>query len=115
MSVRELIRRWESHASGALTEVSYTVRLPLEDAAKLAALETMYPRRTQEQIITELLSAALRDLEHCLPYEQGARVVTTDEMGDPVYEDIGPTPTFLELSRQHLARLKQQQAVELNS
>ena len=86
-----------------------------EDAAKLAALESMYPRRTKEQIITELLTAALRDLENCLPYEQGARVVTTDEMGDPVYEDIGPTPTFLELSREHLARLKQQRAVELNS
>lgn len=112
MSVKELIRNWEKHANGAVTEQTYMVRLPLEDAAKLAALEAMYPRRTQEQLITELLTAALHDLENSLPYEQGSTVITTDEMGDPIYEDAGLTPTFLELSRKHLARLKQESAPE---
>jgi predicted DNA-binding protein len=110
MSVRELLRNWENHASGAVTDEAYTVRLPLEAAAKIAALGQMYPRRTEEQIIAELLTAALDDLENNLPYEQGKRVVSFDEEGDPVYEDAGPTPTFLELSRQHLSRLRQQKS-----
>lgn len=107
MSVKELIRNWENQTNGALTEAVYTVRLPLEDAARIAALEDMYPRRTQEQIITELLAAALNDLENSLPYEQGTKVVTMDEMGDPVYEDVGLTPRFLELSRKYLTQLRQ--------
>lgn len=110
MSVKELIRHWQNHASGTLTETSYKVNLPLEDAAKLAALQALYPRRTQEQIITELLTAALHDLENSLPYEQGSKVQALDELGDPIYEDVGLTPKFLELSRQHLARLKQQKS-----
>jgi len=40
----------------------------------------------------------------------GPQVIATDEQGDPIYEDIGPTPRFLELSRQHLHRLQQEQS-----
>lgn len=110
MSIKDLIRNWETHAAGPLTGTTYNVRLPLEAAAKVAALEAMYPRRTQEQIIGELLTAALDDLENSMPYQQGSKIVSTDEMGDPVYEDVGPTPTFLELSRQQLTRLQQQKS-----
>lgn len=106
MSVKELIRSWENHANGTLTDTTYSVKLPVEDAAKIAALGEMYPRRTEEQIITELLAAALHEFENYLPYEPGSRVVTTDEMGDDIYEDVGLTPTFQELSRKHLLRIK---------
>ena len=34
---------------------------------------------------------------------------STDEQGDPLYEDIGPTPRFLALSRKYLQSLVQQQ------
>jgi hypothetical protein len=33
---------------------------------------------------------------------KGSTVVATDEEGDPLYEDVGPTPRFLALSRRHL-------------
>ena len=74
----------------------------IEDAAKLQALAEMYPRRALADIITDLLSAALRDLESSLPYERGNKVVGTDEEGDPLYEDVGPTPRYLDLTRKHL-------------
>jgi hypothetical protein len=35
-------------------------------------------------------------------------VVATDEQGDPLYEDIGPTPRFLALSRKYLQQLSAQ-------
>lgn len=59
-------------------------------------------------IITELLSAALDTLEAALPYEQGERIIAEDECGDPIYEDIGPTPRFLRLAKQHAARLAEE-------
>jgi hypothetical protein len=36
----------------------------------------------------------------------GKRVIASDEQGDPVYEDIGPTPRFMELARAHRRRLE---------
>jgi hypothetical protein len=31
----------------------------------------------------------------------GTKIISTDEQGDPVYEDTGPMPRFLELTRKH--------------
>ncbi|MGE8419918.1 MAG: pilin assembly protein, partial [Pseudomonas sp.] len=42
------------------------------------------------------------ELEASFPYIQGQQVIATDEEGDPLYEDIGPTPRFLALSRRYL-------------
>ena len=36
-------------------------------------------------------------------------MVATDEEGNPLYEDIGPTPRFLALSRKYLHELSAQQ------
>ena len=65
----------------------------------------MYPGNSAEELVSDLLSAALDELEAAMPYEAGDRVIREDEYGDPVYEDIGPTPRFLELVRRHRAEL----------
>ncbi|WP_341938348.1 type 1 pili tip component [Marinimicrobium sp. C2-29] len=109
MKVSELMSQWEKGARGQLTKHSYEVRLPLEDAAKLEALCELYPKKSADAFITDLLSAALNEIETGIPYEQGSKVVTRDEMGDPIYEDVGLTPRFLSLSQKHLQRLKDEQ------
>jgi len=108
MKIRELIPHWERNAKGRLSATPYQLHLELEAAARLAALQEMYPRRQVEDLLGELLGAALEELESSLPYVKGSRVVATDEQGDPIHEDIGLTPRFLALSRQHLARLSAQ-------
>ncbi|MNE82337.1 hypothetical protein D3C80_1790540 [compost metagenome] len=65
----------------------------------------MYPKRTAEELLGELVAAALEELEASFPYVQGHQVIATDEEGDPLYEDVGSTPRFLSLSRQHLHSL----------
>ncbi len=106
MKVAELVEQWDREAGEARTEKAYDVHLPLDDAAKVAALAEMYPGRTQEQIITDLLSAALDELESGFGYVAGERVISEDELGDPVYEDTGLTPRFETLTRKHLERLR---------
>ena len=106
MNVKQLVGLWKDHAQGMLTEQSYQVNFTLEDAAKIEALSEMYPRRTKEQLISELLSASLSELETSFPYQPGNEIAATDEMGDPIYKDIGPTPDFLTLTRKHLAKYK---------
>ena len=79
---------WETTASGQLTCEQQSIRLPVEDAAKLQALAEMYPRRSVTEIITDLLSVALDDVESSMPYVSGKRVVARDEEGDPLFEDV---------------------------
>ena len=55
-----------------------------------------------------LVSEALEELEASFPYIKGKQVIATDEEGDPLYEDVGPTPRFLTLSRRYLHDLSAQ-------
>ncbi len=106
MSFKELLDSWRQSAAAPRTVDTYAVRLAVGDAAQLAALAEMFPGRSREQLITELLSAALKELAAAMPYVPGERVISTDEHGDPVYEDVGPTPRFMELTRLHRRRLE---------
>ncbi len=108
MRLKELVKRWEENASEQRTPHAYSVRLPLQDAAKLAALAEMYPGRSETELITDLLSASLDEIEVSFPYVQGRHVVAEDEEGDPIYADAGLTPRFKELTQKHLARLRQE-------
>ena len=40
-----------------------------------------------------------------MPYVAGQQVISTDEQGDPVFEDVGPTPRFMNLTRTHRRKL----------
>lgn len=106
MTLKSLVTEWETSAQGVLTKDTYSVQLTIEDAARIDTLAEMYPKRTKEQLIRELLSAALNMVEESFPYVQGTKVIATDEMGDPLYEDIGPEPRFMSLLDKHLSKHK---------
>jgi len=106
MNLHDLVGHWEDDAHGTLTKDIYTVHLSVEDAARIDALSEMYPKRSKEQIICELIAAALSELESKFPYVQGTEIVSTDEMGDPVYADAGQTPTYLSLTQKYLVKRK---------
>ena len=92
MKISDVVQHWETSSSGALTVREYRVRLPLRDAARIAALAEMYPIRSETEIISELLSAALDELEQAMPYIPGSKVIAEDDQGDPIYEDVGRLP-----------------------
>lgn len=102
MKFRELLETWERSAGERRMPKAYEVRLSIHDAAKLATLAEMFPGRSEQDIITDLLSTALDEIEAAFPYVQGNRIVAEDEHGDPIYEDVGLTPRFQSLTRKHL-------------
>ncbi len=114
MKIRELAKHWEENAKGRLTRGQYNINLDLESAARLAALSEMYPKRNVEELLAELVAASLEELEASLPYVKGNQVVAIDEQGDPLYEDIGPTPRFLALSRRYLQDLSEERESSSN-
>ena len=112
MKIRELAQHWEENAKGRLTKTRYAIHLDMESAARLSALTEMYPKHHPEELLGELIGAALEELETSFPYVKGQHVVATDEEGDPLYEDVGPTPRFLALSRRYLHDLAEKQEAE---
>ncbi len=100
MKFKPLLDRWKKEAAPALTVEHYSIRLPLDDASRLHALAELFPGRKIEDIVTDLLHAALDEIGAAMPYERGSKVISRDEQGDPLYEDIGLTPRFVELTRQ---------------
>jgi len=106
VSFKELLDSWRESAAAPRTARTYDVRLPVDEAAQLAALADMFPGRAPEQLISELLGVALKEVAAAMPYVAGQRVISTDEQGDPIYEDVGPTPRFMELARNHRRELE---------
>jgi hypothetical protein len=96
---KPLLDRWKNTPAPVRTAKEYAVRLPLDDAARLQALVELFPGRTIEEIVTDLLGAGLDEIAAAMPYEKGPKVISRDDHGDPVYEDVGLTPRFVELTR----------------
>jgi hypothetical protein len=103
---KPLLDRWNKPAPPARTAKEYAVRLPLDDAARVHALAELFPGQSIEEIVTDLLGASLDEIAAAMPYEKGPKVISRDDHGDPVYEDIGLTPRFVELTRKFKKNLE---------
>ena len=105
MPFKSLLDTWAGNRKPLASREYYSVQLPLEDAARVHALCEMFPGNNAEQIITDLLREALDEIEAAMPYVAGETVIREDEYGDPVFEDAGMTPRFLELVKKYRAEL----------
>ncbi len=99
MKFKSLLDRWKRTATPQKTAKEYAIRLALDDAARLHALAELFPGQSVEDILADLLHASLEEIAAAMPYERGPKEISRDDHGDPVYEDIGLTPRFVELSR----------------
>jgi hypothetical protein len=103
---KPLLDRWKKDAVPVRTVKEYPIRLDLDDASRLHALAALFPGQPIEAIITDLLRAGLDEIAAAIPYERGPKVISRDDRGDPVYEDIGMTPRFVELTRKFKKNLE---------
>lgn len=108
MRIKDLLESWSDSRAAPVTAERYSIHLPVDDAARLHALADMFPGLGAERILTDLIAGALAELEATMPYVPGERVISTDDHGDPVYEDSGPMPRFLELARHYRDQLSSQ-------
>ena len=106
MKFKPLLDRWKKAAAPLKSAKEYAVRLPLDDAAKLQALADLFPGQAIEDIVTDLLRVGLDEIASAMPYVKGPKVISSDDHGDPVYEDVGLTPRFIELTRKFKKNLE---------
>jgi hypothetical protein len=103
---KPLLDRWKKDAPPLRTAREYAIRLDLDDASRLHALAELFPGQPLEEIISDLLRAGLDEIAAAMPYVRGPKVISRDDQGDPLYEDIGLTPRFVDLTRKHKKSLQ---------
>ncbi|MAL99719.1 hypothetical protein [Hydrocarboniclastica marina] len=62
MKVTDLSKTWDEGRKSEDRPRNYRLRLPLEDAARLAALAELYPNRSEEEILNDIANGAVEDL-----------------------------------------------------
>ena len=62
MKITDLPQQWEKEKQDVERPHEYNLRVPLEDAARIAALAELYPDRTESDILNDMVAAALNDL-----------------------------------------------------
>jgi hypothetical protein len=69
MSFKSLLDSWSKQESPAITDKDYSVRLSVDDPARIHALIDPDPGLDAERIIINLLSASLDKLEAAIDQE----------------------------------------------
>ena len=71
----------------------------------------MYPKKTKTEIIGDLLTAALDQLERDFPTVQGSAVDEHPETGEIFYEDVGIGFSFRRFTEKHLREIEKEAGV----
>ena len=120
MKASNLHDAWASPDNTRLTPKQFSFRLPIHVAAKIAALCDMYPQKSRTQIIADLLTSALDELEQNLPEalgygltpeEEHEERMVADHLGQeyvPIFQLGGPRGEFRRLANQHFTDLEQE-------
>ena len=114
MSIKssELHKLWDAPDNSRLTSKQFSFRLPVHVAAKLAALCELYPRKSRTEIVGDLLSTVLGEVEQGLPFH-----VQTDEeveelrehFGTDYQRDVtGPREDFRRFANKHFQELEKE-------
>lgn len=106
-SLRKLTRKWQQTGVGELTDTPFQIRLDDASKAKLESICERFPRLSKDEIVRDLLAAALKEVEAGLPYKPGNKVIAWDDCGDEIYEDCGLTPKLLERTKHYQVELRQ--------
>ncbi len=92
-----MLDTWSNHTIEHQPKITKKIPIQKDDVAKLEALAEVY-ELPMDDIIANLISNALKEVEERIPYVQGNTVIRIEE-GDPVYEDSGHMPTYLQAKR----------------
>ncbi len=107
MRLNQLVEHWDRNARGRLFEEQLSARLSDADEKRLSQLAEAYPLKSREDLLRDLVAAAIDEVETSFPYREGATVVARDEDGFEIYEDAGLTPRFLYLTRKYMKKMKE--------
>ena len=105
MKASDLLNIWEAPDNSRLTPKQVSLRLPVHVAARISALCDMYPKKTKTEIMGDLLTAALDQLQEAFPSVKGKFLTESPDAEGyklvSLYEEIGPARAFYNLSNHY--------------
>jgi predicted DNA-binding protein len=96
-SLKDLLSDWEKNADSKLSSTTLECCVKANDMNRVEALARTF-QKDKQAVIEDLIHAALNELESSIPYVAGEHVIRVED-GDPVYEDIGFMPEYLQNKR----------------
>ena len=109
MSAKDLLGYWAVRDNSRLTSKQVSVRLPTNVAARISALCDIYSSKTKTQIIGDLLSSALDEIQESMSYElsEDSMQIYPDS-NERVHKILGPGTLgpFLDKSNKYLKELE---------
>lgn len=110
LKASDLLTVWSAPDNSRLTSKQYSFRLPVHVAAKISALEEMYPNRTRTEIVGDLLSSALAEVERSFPSVAGESWEGREnpDTGAPLFYDVGPGARFRSLANRHFQAIERE-------
>lgn len=107
MKASDLVTVWSAPDNSRLTAKQYSFRLPVHVAAKLAALEELYPTRSRTQLVGDLLTAALAEVEKNIEWHAGAPLGHKHpDTGEEMFALAGPRLQFHQAANKHYAAIE---------
>lgn len=90
MSAKDLVKFWELRDNSRLTSKQMSIRLPTHVAARISALCDVFPNKSKTQLIGDLLSSALDEVENGMSYALSEEPTDKHpETGELLYSIIG--------------------------
>lgn len=111
MKPNELTTIWGAPEPPKLTPKQLSIRLPILVSAKISSLCELFPRKTKTEIVGDLLTMALDQLENSFLPVRG-ECLGPGEDGELCYEDIGIRADFLRLTEKQLRELEKEAGTE---
>jgi hypothetical protein len=108
MKASDLVNVWSAPDNTRLTAKQSSFRLPVHVAAKLSALCDLYPNKTRTEIVGDLLSTAISEVEKALPSYEGPEVGRDPDTGEIFYEELGPAVRFRTLADAYYQELEKE-------
>ncbi|NRB37212.1 MAG: hypothetical protein HRU20_01945 [Pseudomonadales bacterium] len=95
--VSSLLAGWEKQGQQKLNRIGTEILLSCDDKSKIAALSEIY-HLSEAQLLSSIINSSLKEIEQAMPYKAGDKIIREEE-GEPIYEDIGPTPAYLQAKK----------------
>lgn len=106
----DLPKVWDAPDHSRLMPKQTSIRLPIILAAKIAALNDLYPRKTKSEIIIDMLASALDKLVEGIPSKDGE--IIGHEPEGPVYQDVGLRGRFYDLTAKYITEFEKEAGIK---
>jgi len=96
-NIESLLAKLKIRGDELSSRTPLTISIDTDDLIRLEALSRLY-KLPMEELSATLMSEILQQVEARIPYKPGPKVIRVEDE-EPIYEDIGDMPRYLEIKR----------------